>query len=259
MDNILRVVKMKFFLSLLIILLLSSCAQVVVESPSPKGGTQTPMPGESPAGTQTLVPEESQLPTPAVGEEIPLLPPVLKGEFTLEEALAARRSVRSFEEKELDWSQVGQLLWAAQGITSPDGKRTAPSAGALYPLEVYYFFSEGWGHYNPEKQVLEILGKEDRRAEIARASLNQSWIAEAPGVFVIVGFVERTAQKYGERAERYVMLEAGHACQNLLLQAVALGLGGTSVGAFSDERIKKILGVNALPLYVVPVGYPANP
>ena len=257
---------MKFFLSLLIILLLSSCAQVVVESPSPKGGTQTPMPGESPAGTQTPLPGETQptapgggIQTPAVGEEIPLPPPVLKGEFTLEEALAARRSVRSFEDKELDWSQVGQLLWAAQGITSPDGKRTAPSAGALYPLEVYYFFSEGWGHYNPEKHSLEILGKEDRRAEIARASLNQSWIAEAPGVFVIVGFVERTAQKYGERAERYVMLEAGHACQNLLLQAVALGLGGTSVGAFSDERIKKILGVNALPLYVVPVGYPANP
>jgi|GEM_PF-200568 len=238
--------------------LLSSCAQVV-PSPSPEGGVQTPLPGKTPTGTQSVVPGESQLPTPAVGEEIPLPPPVLKGEFTLEEVLKARRSVRDFKEKDLSLSQVGQLLWAAQGITSPDGKRTAPSAGALYPLEVYYFFKDGWGHYNPEKHVLEILGKEDKRQDLARASFNQSWIAEAPGVFVIVGFVERTAKKYGERAERYVILEAGHACQNLLLQAVALGLGGTSVGAFSDEEIKKILGVDALLLYVVPVGYPANP
>ncbi|MDI6869475.1 MAG: SagB/ThcOx family dehydrogenase [Coprothermobacterota bacterium] len=238
--------------------LLSSCTQVV-PSPSPEGGVQTPLPGETPTGTQSIVPGESQLPTPAVGEEISLPPPVLKGEFTLEEVLKARRSVRDFKEKDLSLSQVGQLLWAAQGITSPDGKRTAPSAGALYPLEVYYFFKDGWGHYNPEKHVLEILGKEDKRQDLARASFNQSWIAEAPGVFVIVGFVERTAKKYGERAERYVILEAGHACQNLLLQAVALGLGGTSVGAFSDEEIKKILGVDALLLYVVPVGYPANP
>ena len=196
---------------------------------------------------------------PPAGEEIPLPPPVLKGEFSLEEVLKSRRSVRSFEEQELTLEQVGQLLWAAQGITSPEGKRTAPSAGALYPLDVYYYFKEGWGRYNPEKHALEILGKEDRRQDLARACLNQSWIQEAPAVFVIVGFVERTAKKYGERAERYVILEAGHACQNLLLQAVALGLGGTSVGAFSDEEIKKILGVKALPLYVVPVGYPENP
>lgn len=247
----------RYLISIFVFLfLLSSCAQVgVVPSPSPEGGMQTPMPGESPPGTAA----ESQLPTPAVGEEIPLPPPVLKGEFTFEEVLKARRSVRNFEEKDLSLSQVGQLLWAAQGTTSPDGKRTAPSAGALYPLEVYYFFKDGWGHYNPEKHVLEILGKEDKRQDLARASFKQSWIAEAPGVFVIVGFVERTAKKYGERAERYVILEAGHACQNLLLQAVALGLGGTSVGAFSDEEIKKILGVDALPLYVIPVGYPENP
>ncbi|MGB9875786.1 MAG: SagB/ThcOx family dehydrogenase [bacterium] len=221
-------------------------------------GVKVPL--EESQGTEEAAPtapgEATQI--PPSGEEIPLPPPVLKGEFTFEEILKARRSVRNFEEKDLSLSQVGQLLWAAQGITSPDGKRTAPSAGALYPLEVYYFFKEGWGHYNPEKHVLEILGKEDKRQDLARASFKQSWIAEAPGVFVIVGFVERTAKKYGERAERYVILEAGHACQNLLLQAVALGLGGTSVGAFSDEEIKKILGVDALPLYVVPVGYPEN-
>ncbi len=213
--------------------------------------SNTAAPGE--IGT-TSFPTETQT---GKGENEILFPqPVLKGKVSLEEVLASRRSLRSFKEKELDWGQVGQLLWAAQGITSPDGKRTAPSAGALYPLEVYYFFKDGWGRYNPEKHSLEILGLEDKRTDLARASLNQSWIAEAPGVFVIVGFVERTAKKYGERAERYVILEAGHACQNLLLQAVALGLGGTSVGAFLDEEIMKILREDALPLYVVPVGYP---
>ena len=229
-------------------LLFSACAGVKV-------------PLKESQGTEEAVPiapgEATQI--PPSGEEISLPPPSFKGEFTLEEVLKSRRSVRSFKEQELSLEQVGQLLWAAQGITSPEGKRTAPSAGALYPLEVYYFFKEGWGHYNPEKHILEILGKEDRRQDLARVSFNQSWIQEAPVVFVIVGFVERTAKKYGDRAERYVILEAGHACQNLLLQAVALGLGGTSVGAFSDEEIKKILGVKALPLYVVPVGYPKNP
>lgn len=249
---------MKTLLFLLIFLLfLPSCTPAgVTPSSSPEGGMPAPLPEGTPTGTQTLGGETL---IPQLGEEIPLPPPVLKGEFTLEEVLKSRRSVRNFQEKGLSLSQVGQLLWAAQGITSPDGKRTAPSAGALYPLEVYYFFKEGWGHYNPEKHALEILGRGDKRLDLARASFNQVWIAEAPGVFVIVGFLERTAKKYGERAERYVTLEAGHACQNLLLQAVALGLGGTSVGAFSDEEIKEILGVDALPLYVVPVGYPASP
>ena len=233
-------------LSLIFSLFLASCLEGQPVNTSAPGETQTTA---SAGATQTGKREN----------EILFPQPVLKGKVSLEEVLASRRSLRSFKEKELDWGQVGQLLWAAQGITSPDGKRTAPSAGALYPLEVYYFFKDGWGHYNPEKHSLEILGSEDKRADLARASLNQSWIADAPGVFVIVGFVERMAKKYGERAERYVMLEAGHACQNLLLQAVALSLGGTSVGAFSDEGIKKILGVDALPLYVVPVGYPANP
>ncbi|MCR4428659.1 MAG: SagB/ThcOx family dehydrogenase [Caldiserica bacterium] len=250
----------RYHLSIFVFLfLLSSCTQVGLgPSSSPGGEEQTPLPGDTPTSTQTMVSGESQLPTKAVEEEISLPPPVLEGKLTLEEVLKARRSIRSFKEKELTLEQVGQLLWAAQGITSPDGKRAAPSAGALYPLEVYYFCSQFWGRYDPEEHSLEILGREDRREEIAKASLNQSWIAQAPGIFVIVGFVERTAVKYGERAERYVTLEAGHACQNLLLEAVALGLGGTSVGAFWDDQIKAILEIEALPLYVVPVGYPRD-
>lgn len=232
-----------WFLFLIFFLLLSSCLDVPPANISSSGEIQS-----------TASAEEIQ--TGKREKEILFPQPVNHGRISLEEALASRRSLRSFKEKELDWSQVGQLLWAAQGITSPDGKRTAPSAGALYPLEVYYFCSQFWGRYLPQEHSLEILEKEDKREEIARASFNQSWITQAPGVFVIVGFVERTAVKYGERAERYVILEAGHACQNLLLEAVSLGLGGTSVGAFWDDRIKEILSVEALPLYVIPVGYP---
>ncbi len=190
-------------------------------------------------------------------EEVSLPAPSLSGEASLEEILAFRRSVRGFDSRELNWEIVGQLLWSAQGITSPDGKRTAPSAGALYPLEVFYFWQEGWGRYIPQKHEIEKLGAEDLRAELSRAALNQAWVKEAPALFLVAARVEKMAVKYGERGERFATLEAGQAAQNLLLQATALDLGAVPVGSFDDADITRIIRTDILPLYLIPVGYPA--
>jgi SagB-type dehydrogenase family enzyme len=202
-------------------------------------------------------PEET---SPSFNKEVISLPsPQKKGEMSLEETLQKRRSKRVFESGELTLKQISQLLWACQGITDPSfGGRTAPSAGALYPLEIYVVKKEGVFHYLSEKHVLERIKKGDVRKELSDAALGQKPPAKAPVSFVITAVYSRTAAKYGERAERYVKLEAGHACQNLLLQAVALDLGGVPIGAFRDEQVQKVLSLPPQhePLYIVPIGYP---
>lgn len=201
----------------------------------------------------------------AAGEDavqvLELPAPRLASEVSLEEALAARRSVREFTDEPLTLEDLSQLLWAAQGLTASWGGRTAPSAGALYPLEVYLVAPDGLSHYLPGGHQLEVLAEDDRRAALARAALGQEVIARAPVVLVIAGVYGRTARKYGDRAERYVQLEAGHAAQNVLLQAVALGLGAVPVGAFEDRAVQEALGLprDHEPLYLIPVGYPAGP
>lgn len=198
--------------------------------------------------------------SPSFNKELISLPsPQKKGEMSLEETLQRRRSKRAFEPQELTLKQISQLLWACQGITDPTfGGRTAPSAGALYPLEIYLVKKEGVFHYLPQKHALERIKKGDIKKELSDAALGQKFLAEAPANFVITAVYSRTAAKYGERAERYVKLEAGHACQNLLLQAVALGLGGVPIGAFFDEEVQKVLSLPSdhEPLYIVPIGYP---
>jgi len=198
--------------------------------------------------------------SPPFNKEVISLPsPQKKGELSLEEILQKRRSKRVFEPRELTLKQISQLLWACQGITDPSfGGRTAPSAGALYPLEIYVVKKEGVFHYLPEKHALERIKKGDVRKELSDAALGQKPPAKAPVSFVITAVYSRTAAKYGERAERYVKLEAGHACQNLLLQAVALGLGAVPIGAFRDEEVQEALSLpsNRKPLYIVPIGYP---
>jgi SagB-type dehydrogenase family enzyme len=194
----------------------------------------------------------------------PLPPPTTSGGTTLAEVLAERRSIRSFADKTLTTSQIGQLCWAAAGITSPQGYRTAPSAGALYPLEIYVVTAAGVYHYEPGSHSLAVRSARDRRRALYEAALRQQPVREAPAVFVVTAVYERTAQKYGsERTPRYVHLEAGHAAQNLLLQAVALELGGVPIGAFHDQEVQQVLGLspNQEPLYLIPVGYPldANP
>jgi SagB-type dehydrogenase family enzyme len=197
-------------------------------------------------------------PTGLSEERIALPPPRGKSRVSLEEALGHRRSVRDYTEQPLTWEEIGQLLWSLQGITSSWGGRTAPSAGALYPLEVYVATTEGVHHYLPQGHQVETLSSSDVRQALWRAALLQNWVREAPAVFIIAALYERTEGKYGSRAERYVKLEAGHACQNVLLQAVALDLGAVSVGAFYDDQVQAVLGLDAdhKPLYLIPVGHP---
>lgn len=185
--------------------------------------------------------------------------PKESGQISVEETLAKRRSTREFENRELSQEQISQILWSLQGITEKTWMfRTAPSAGSLYPLEVYIFKSDGVYHYLPEKHAMEKLSSEDRRQALAQAALGQSSISEAPVNFVIAAAYERTRSKYGGRAERYVYMEAGHAAENLHLQAVAMGLGSLPVGAFWDEITARIANLpkEQYPLYIIPVGYP---
>lgn len=198
--------------------------------------------------------------TPVVlsGEGMVLPPPRLESDVSLEEALSRRRSVRDYTEELLTWEELSQLLWATQGITAEWGGRTAPSAGALYPLEVYVATAEGVYHYLPQEHRVEMVSSSDVRQALWRPALLQDWVRKAPAVFVIAAVYQRTERKYGSRAERYVKLEAGHACQNLLLQAVALDLGVVPVGAFYDDQVQTVLGLAAdhEPLYLVPTGHP---
>jgi SagB-type dehydrogenase family enzyme len=191
-------------------------------------------------------------------EEMALPEPRLRGLLSFEEALARRRSVRSFTEEELALEEISQLLWAAQGLTAAWGGRTAPSAGALYPLEVYVATADGLYHYVPQGHKAIVVSQADLRPKLWEVALEQDAIRDAPAVFVIAAVYERTAKKYGERAERYVKLEAGHACQNILLQAVALGLGAVPIGAFYDDQVQAALSLppDHEPLYLIPVGHP---
>lgn len=196
---------------------------------------------------------------PRSGESISLPAPTRTGRMSLEEALARRRSVREFAAKSLPEAVLGQLLWAAQGITHPDGLRTAPSAGALYPLEVYVVTAAGFYHYNPHSHALERRSGSDLRPALARAALEQESVREAGAVVVFAAVVERTARRYGPaRTPRYVALEVGHAAQNMLLEATALGLGAVPIGAFHDADVQRALSLpkDEEPVYLVPVGYP---
>ena len=202
-----------------------------------------------------------------VQQEVVMLPkPRYESDVSLEQVLRARRSHREFLPSALSLGQVGQLLWAAQGVSSPEGGRTAPSAGALYPLETYLVagkvesLAAGVYRYDPAHHGLQPVASGDRRAALAAAALGQEWVASPPAVLVLTAVYRRTMVKYGERGIRYVHMEAGHAAQNVALQATALGLGVVTVGAFSDADVKAVLGLDGSeePLYLLPVGWPAG-
>lgn len=198
--------------------------------------------------------------------DIALPAPSGKGEMSLDEALARRHSVRDFSLDALTLEQAAQLLWAAQGVTHP-GHRSAPSAGATYPLVVYLVAGDvkhldaGIYRYLPERHHLVQVVGGDLRGQLARAASNQNWLRQAPAVIVIAAAFKRTEARYGQRADQYVPMEAGHAAQNILLEATALGLGATPVGAFQDEIVARLLHLPAdeTPLYLIPVGSPASP
>lgn len=198
---------------------------------------------------------------------IPLPPPTPKGGMSLEEAIARRRSIRHFTREPISQSQLSTILWAAQGITDVrSGNRATPSAGATYPLEVFVVvgshcvegISDGIYHYNPESHSLARHRQGDLRQELAGAALGEEYIYQAPVDIVIGAVYERTTLTYGDRGERYVHLEVGHAGQNIYLQATVLGLGTVVIGAFHDEQVREVLQLDKQikPLYIMPVGKP---
>jgi len=205
-------------------------------------------------------------PQAAASADLLKLPqPALKGQVSVEEALQKRRTVRSFAARALNLAQVSQLLWATQGITDAQGHRTAPSAGATYPLEIYLVAGErgaanlppGLYRYRPGDHALELALKGDHRAAVARACLSQSWMTGAPVMVVIAAEFSRCTNRYGDRGIMYTHMEVGLAGENLFLQAEALGLGAGIVWAFEDKPLHQTLNLpkEYIPLLVMPVGY----
>ncbi len=207
---------------------------------------------------------EPSSPPPSQQLIIKLPAPEKYGRMTVEEAISKRRSIRSYKDKPLTLYKISQLLWAAQGITSKDGKRAAPSAGATYPLELYLVvgavegIEPGVYHYSPHNHTLTLIFAGDVRAELMDACLGQDWVGEAPVSIVICAVYERTTARYGERGVRYVHIEVGCVCENIYLEATSLGLGTVAVGAFYDEEVAGILQLpeSVKPLLVMPVGIP---
>jgi SagB-type dehydrogenase family enzyme len=198
-------------------------------------------------------------------EAIKLPPPITRGGMPLTEALKDRRTVRSFASRALDLGQISQLLWGADGTSDSRGLRTSPSAGATYPLDLYLVVGErgvkdlpaGVYHYQVAAQALAPAAPGDVRVAVARASLHQSWMAQAPVLVVITGEYRRCTARYGERGVRYTHMESGNVSQNLSLAAEALGLGAGIVGAFEDKALAQVLKLppGHEPLLVIPVGY----
>lgn len=182
------------------------------------------------------------------------------------ESLRRRRSERRYQDRPLSREEVAALLWATQGVTLASRHyllRTAPSAGALYPVETYLAVHRvagvepGIWHFNIPGFALELVRAGDFRRPLADAGLSQSFLGTAAVVFIWTGILNRARWKYRERAIRYVFLDAGHICQNLMLAATALNLGCCPVGAFFDGEVEALLGVDGEEepaLYLASVG-----
>jgi SagB-type dehydrogenase family enzyme len=187
--------------------------------------------------------------------------PERHGGMTLAAALASRRSRREYSPGALPAEQVSQICWAAQGLTSQDGGyRTAPSAGALYPLSVYVADADGIWRYVPGGHCLALVASGDVRLQLQRAALDQPSVGSAPVCLIVAMDPRISIPRYGQRSERYCLLEAGHVVQNVLLQATALGLAAVPVGAFEERMVSTVarLPGHARPVYLVPVGQPAT-
>jgi SagB-type dehydrogenase family enzyme len=193
-----------------------------------------------------------------MAKEIKLPKAKEKGLTSIEETLNQRRSVRDYKKGPLDLEQISQLLWAASGRNLY--RRTAPSAGATYPLEIYLVVGEvekldpGIFHYSFSRHSLESIKEQDIRNRLSAAALQQRMIEKAPINIIIAADYGRTTGRYGQRGLRYVHMEVGHVGQNVALQANALSLGTVMIGAFDDKQVKEVLGINEEPLYIIPVG-----
>ena len=192
-------------------------------------------------------------------ETLQLPAPRLKGDLSLEETICRRRSTRSYREEPLSDDILGQLLWSAQGVVERGGRlrRTAPSAGARYPLETYVATAGLLARYQPAKHTLRVLRRMDVRPDLERTSLGQEFIHQASAVIILTSVPQRIEERYGKsRGARYMAMEAGHVAQNVMLQAVALGLASVPIGAFHDAQLAKVLqlGPEERPLYMLAVG-----
>jgi SagB-type dehydrogenase family enzyme len=216
-------------------------------------------PGCTSVNSTSAAPKASSLSPP---QFIALPAPRFESSVSLEETLYNRRSIREYSKSPLNLEEVSQLLWAAQGITSDNGFRTAPSAGALYPLKIYLVAGNVEGlvagvyEYGPSGHELINLKNVDERGNLASAALGQAPVTNGAIDIVISAIFERTTQKYGDRGIRYAQIETGHAAQNLCLQATALDLGAVTIGAFDDNGVKTVMNMapNETPLYIIPVG-----
>lgn len=194
------------------------------------------------------------------GSPVVLPSPDTQGAMPLETAMQLRRSAREFAPTALPIAVIGQLLWAGQGTTDAVGRRTAPSAGGLYPLELYVVTADKTLHYLSKGHRVESRRDGDLRARLQVAALDQPAVGTAPAVIVITSVTNRTAVKYGQQTRDFVSIEVGHAAQNVLLEATALGLSAVPIGGFNPARVATVL---ALPpdedvRYLIPVGYPRS-
>ncbi|MHC4757835.1 MAG: DJ-1/PfpI family protein [Planctomycetota bacterium] len=189
---------------------------------------------------------------------IQLSEPNLTGRLSIESVLAQRRSVRQFAQKGLNYSQIGQLAWAGQGITEPaNGLRTAPSAGSLFPMTLYIAISKGLFIYRPENHSLEQVAERDIRQGLASAAMNQNVVRDAPCNIIIAGSVTRLIPRYQNESRKFMILEAGHVAQNILLQAVGLNLASVPIGGFNSSRVNDLcqMSRDMEPLYIISIGH----
>ena len=263
----------KWLLLLIPIIAMTACSGGGSVTP-PAEPTVTPpsLPSSSPANTAP--PANVSTPDqPRLTYDLPA--PNTDGTVSVEKTLAGRRSQRQYSDEPITLEQLSQILWAAYGISYPApatpntaapntaSLRTAPSAGALYPLEIYAVagnvvgIEPGVYRYIAEEHKIEMTVEGDVRRQLCDAALGQAMVRQAPALLVYSGVFERTAARYGERANRYVYIELGHSAQNVYLQTEALGLGTCAIGAFADEDVRRILNLPAdeQPLYIMPIGY----
>ncbi len=197
-----------------------------------------------------------------IHRRIALPPPRAVRRISLDEAMRSRRSVREFGPGALTLGEIAELLWAAQGTSDSSGHRTVPSAGALYPLALYLLIGDVTGldhgtyRYDADAHALRPIEKQDRRRAISEAALAQDWIGAAAAIILIAADLESLAARYGARAERYAQIETGHVAQNIALQAAALRLGTTDVGAFDDAAVRQVVGLPRAeePMLILPLG-----
>ena len=200
---------------------------------------------------------------------IALPKPLAAGRMSVEEAIAKRRSIRDYARRPIPVGMLSQILWAAQGVTDARaGYRAAPSAGALYPLELYVAVTDGGVadikagvyRYGPEEHTITLVDGGDRRSKLKAAAHGQEQVGLAAVTLVLTGAFERSASKYGDRAAQYVFQESGHAAENVYLQSTALGLGTVVMGAFDEDEVRRAisLGSNEKPLYLMPIGFPRS-